>query len=131
MQNYVKVTVDPGLLPQVTRELLSFTTDPNRVEVVHGPQGQELHVDPLVAEAWLEYRKEKEAADLAALNPEPVAPPAPEPAPEPAPVVEATPAPEPAPAPAPEPVVQAPAPTPTPVTPPPAPAPKPVAKDKR
>lgn len=107
MQNYYVVTVPQELLAQVTREVLSFTTDANRVEVVHGPDGQTLHVDPLVAEAWLEFRRLKEAADLAELQvTDETGAPAPEPAPEPVPEPE----PQPEPTPPPAPVVEAPKP---------------------
>lgn len=121
MENFYVVKVPQDLLPQVTREILGFTTDANRVEIVHGPEGQVLHVDSLVAEAWLEFRREKEAADAAELQVE--APdgsgvgaeaPAPVVEPEPTPLPPA-PAPEPKPAPAVEPTVMAPTTTPLPV----------------
>lgn len=101
MQNYVVVTVPQDLLPQVVGELLQFTTDPNRVDVVHSEVGRVIHVDPLVADAWLAYRKEREEADLAARGV--VAEPAPEPEPTPAPEPESEPAPAPTPPPAPAP----------------------------
>ena len=104
MNTYLVVTVPQDLLPQVVGELLQFTTDANKVDVVHGVTGREIHVDPLVAEAWLEYRREREKQDLqdrssepAATEPEPT--PVAEPEPAPAPVPAPEPVPEPAPAP--------------------------------
>lgn len=74
MKTYVTISVPPDLLSQVTGELLRFTTDPNMVEVVHAERGQVIHADPLVTEAWLEYRRlkeEKDKAELAVEEPKP------------------------------------------------------------
>lgn len=86
MKEYITISVPPDLLPQVTGELLRFTSDPNLIEVVHAEQGQAILADPLVAEAWLEYRRLKEEADKAELAPEEPKPSAPPAASEPAPV---------------------------------------------
>lgn len=72
MKDYVVISVEQDLLPDVLANILSFTTDANKVEVVHGPAGRLIHVDPLVADAW--YRS---------IHPEEVVPPAPLPLPEP------------------------------------------------
>lgn len=78
MNNFIVINVPPDLLAQVTSELLQFTTDPNMVEIAHAEQGQVIHADALVAEAWLEFRRLKEEKDKAELLPK-------EPAPAPAP----------------------------------------------
>ena len=75
MQEYVTVKVPQELLPQVVGELLAFTYNPDYVEVVHGPEGQEILVHPAIADAWFLKHNPPE--------------PAPTPAPEPVPPVEA------------------------------------------
>jgi hypothetical protein len=72
VREYVVVKVPAELLPQVTRELLSFTFKPDLVQVVHGDVGQEIHVHPEVAEAWFQFRNPPEPAPAPA--PEPVPP---------------------------------------------------------
>lgn len=85
MRMYVTISVPEELLPQVTAELLSFTYDANDVEIVHGPEGREIHADPAVADAWFLKHNPPE--------PRPVQVQAPAPAPEPVPPVTATPVP--------------------------------------
>lgn len=89
MREFITVTVPQELLPQVTAEILRFTRDANKVEIVHGDVGRVLQVDPAVVDAWLEWRNAQEAiaaAEVAGTAVEPPVapePPAPEP---PAPV---------------------------------------------
>lgn len=53
MREYVTVVVEESLLPQVAREILSLTDNPDLVEVVHGDNGRVLFVEPDLAELWM------------------------------------------------------------------------------
>lgn len=53
MRDYVIVVVEESLLPQVAREILSLTDNPDLVEVVHGDNGRVLLVEPGLADQWM------------------------------------------------------------------------------
>ena len=53
MREYVTVVVEESLLPQVAREILSLTDNPDLVEVVHGDNGRVLLVEPGLADRWM------------------------------------------------------------------------------
>lgn len=48
----IEISVDAGLMPQVTRELLALAWDPDQVQNSYGESGPVLLVDAVVAEAW-------------------------------------------------------------------------------
>lgn len=84
--DYFRFIVPPALIPQITGELLSLAADPNLVNVVHGPDGQEIHVPPEIAEAWYALHQSRQTKAEAPVEPQtPVEAPAPtiEPSPPP------------------------------------------------
>jgi hypothetical protein len=56
MTDYIMILVGPGLLRQVVTELLALAGDPDHVRVTHGPDGQAVLVEPVLADLWYEAR---------------------------------------------------------------------------
>ena len=52
LKDYVEISVQPDLLPQVARDLLALAADPNHVHSSTGEFGPVLLVHPALAEAW-------------------------------------------------------------------------------
>lgn len=97
MDDYFRFIVPNALIPQVTGELLALAPDPDLVTVVHGDNGQEIHVATFIAEAWYELHqaRQKKQAEAAAAPQTPVE--APAPTIEPSPPMSVGPVPPPAP----------------------------------
>lgn len=70
MPEFTEIVVEEGLLPQIVRELLAMTDNPNYVEVVHGTVGRVILAHPELAEAW--YQKVTKEADKPADVPIPI-----------------------------------------------------------
>lgn len=63
LKDYVEISVQPDLLPQVARELLALAADPNHVHSSTGESGPVLLVHPTLAEAWFKTVANEEVED--------------------------------------------------------------------